>query len=43
MTMTPAESRRGPRLAANYYLAPPEMTVAEFMGHAKTAGAEKSA
>lgn len=40
MTMTPAESRRGPRLAANYYLAPPEMTVAEFMGHAKTAGAE---
>lgn len=28
------------RLAANYYLAPPEMGVAEFMAQAKSAGAE---
>lgn len=35
-----AESHRGPRLAANYYLAPPEMSVAEFMERARAAGAE---
>src|ERR1700761_4118394 len=40
MTMPPADAHRGPRLAANYYLAPPEMTVAKFMDHAKSAGAE---
>jgi sugar phosphate isomerase/epimerase len=34
------EFSRGPALAANYYLAPPEMGVAEFMAHAKHAGFE---
>jgi sugar phosphate isomerase/epimerase len=39
-TLTVTEFSRGLRLAANYYLAPPDMGVAEFMAHAKYAGAE---
>lgn len=38
--MSKSQFSQRPRLAANYYLAPPELSVSEFMAAARQAGAE---